>query len=218
MLEALGIGARGKENALYARLLDNFTVKWSSRFGQLLWELRPSDALPKLIVLLKDDSLSVDERAEVLDALSAQAKPEAALAVAEFVQAADQPQELVEKSFARLSQQLYSEWTEMRSNPVVLSAVRKDFRRQHSRPRHWNWPVTEDSKPGCGSSGLAKSDASAEALVRRWRLGRTKNEAYLAELEPMVQSGEVKLRVAAVRAIGSLKAKNLEPQMKKLLL
>ena len=106
----------GRKTRLYARLLDNFTVKWSSRFGQLLWELRPSDALPSLIALLKDDSLSVPERVEVLEALSAQAKPEAALAVAEFVQAANQPQELVEKSFARLSQQLYSEWTEMRSN------------------------------------------------------------------------------------------------------
>jgi putative heme-binding domain-containing protein len=49
-------------------------------------------------------------------------------------------------------------------------------------------------------------------------LGRTKDEAYLAELEPMVQNGDVKLRVAAVRAIGSLKPKNLEPQLKKLLM
>ena len=91
----------GRKTRSMPGFLDNFTVKWSSRFGQLLWELRPSDALPKLIALLKDDSLSLDERAEVLDALSAQAKPEAALAVAEFFLAADQPQELVEKSFAR---------------------------------------------------------------------------------------------------------------------
>ncbi len=141
MLEALGIGARGKENALYARLLDNFTVKWSSRFGQLLWEFRPSDALPKLITLLKDDSLSLDERAEVLDALSAQAKPEAALAVTEFFLAADQPQELAEKSFARLSQQLYSEWTELRSNPVSCRLSEREFKLRHSRPRLSNWPA-----------------------------------------------------------------------------
>jgi putative membrane-bound dehydrogenase-like protein len=221
MLEALGIGARGKENALYARLLDSFTVKWSSRFGQLLWELRPSDALPSLIGLLKDDSLSVDERAEVLDALSAQAKPEAALAVAEFVQAADQPQGLVEKAFTRLVQQLYSEWIEMRSNPVVLSAVRKGFHTPALQAQAVELAGDmEDRSLGEDLLALAKSETSLEAVRVQaiGALGRTKNEAYLAELEPMVQSGDVKLRVAAVRAIGSLKAKNLEPQMKKLLL
>jgi len=221
MLEALGIGARSKENLLYARLLDNFTVKWSSRFGQLLWVLRPSDALPKLIALLKDDSLSVDERVEVLDALSAQAKPEAALAVTEFFQAADQPRELTEKSFARLAQQLYSEWTELRGNPAVLSAVRKGIQTPALQAQALELAGDlEDPNLGPDLLALAKSEAGPEAarVQAIEALGRTKKDAYVTELEPMVQSGEVKLRVAAVRAIGSLKAKNLEPQMKKLLL
>jgi len=221
MLEALGIGARGKENALYARLLDNFTVKWSSRFAQLLWELRPSDALPKLIALLKDDSLSLAERGEVLDALSAQAKPEAASAVVEFFLAADQPQELVEKSFARLSQQLYSEWTEMRSNPAVLSAVRKGFRISALQAQALDLAGDLEAPTlGADLLALAKSESGAESVRIQAiaALGRTKDEAYLAELEPMVQSGDVKLRVAAVRAIGNFKTRNLEPQMKKLLL
>lgn len=221
MLEALGIGARGKENALYNRLLDNFTVKWSSRFGQLLWEFRPSDALPKLIALLKDDSLSIEERTEVLDALAAQPKPEAALAVAEFFQAADQPRELTEKSFARLSQQLYSEWTEMRGNPVVLSAVRKAFQLAALQAQALELAGDfEDPSLGADLLALARSEANPEAVRVQaiTALGRTKNEAYLSDLEPMVQSGDVKLRVATVRAIGSLKPKNLEPQMKKLLL
>jgi putative heme-binding domain-containing protein len=221
MLEALGIGARGKENVLYARLLDNFTVKWSSRFGQLLWELRPSDALPSLIGLLKDDSLLVAERTEVLDALSAQAKPEAALAVAEFFQSADQPQELVEKSFARLAQQLYSEWIEMRSNPVVLSAVRKGFQTPALQAQALELAGDlEDPSLGADLLAVAKSEANPEAVRVQAvaALGRTKNEAYVADLEPMVQRGDVKLRVSAVRAIGNLKAKNLEAQMKQLLL
>ena len=221
MLEALGIGARGKENALYARLLENFTVKWSSRFGQLLWEFRPSDALPSLITLLKDDSLSVPERIEVLDALSAQAKPEAALAVAEFFQATGQPQELVEKSFARLSQQLYSEWTEMRTNPVVLSAVKKGLQTPALQAQALELAGDlEDRGLGPDLLSLAKMEANPEAVRVQAiaALGRTKDEAYLAELEPMVQNGDVKLRVAAVRAIGSLKPKNLEPQLKKLLM
>lgn len=221
MLEALGIGARGKENALYARLLDNFTVKWSSRFGQLLWEFRPSDALPKLIALLKDDSLSVEERTEVLDALAAQAKPEAALAVAEFFQAADQPRELTEKSFACLSQQLYSEWTEMRGNPVVLSAVRKGMQTPTLQAQALELAGDfEDPSLGADLLALAKSEANPESVRVQAiaALGRTKQEAYLSDLEPMIQSGDVKLRVAAVRAVGSIRAKNLEPQMKKLLL
>jgi len=221
MLEALGIGARGKENALYARLLDMFPSNWNSRFGNLLWELRPSDAVPKLIALLKDGNLTVQERSEVLDALAAQAKPEAALAVAEFVQAADQPQELVEKSFARLAQQLYSEWTEIRSNPVVLSAVKKGFQTPALQSQALELAGDlEDPSLGADLLAIAKSETSPEEVRVQsvTALGRTKNDAYLADLEPMVHSGDVKLRVAAVRAVGNLKPKNLEPQMKKLLL
>lgn len=221
MLEALGIGARGKENPLYARLRENFTTLWSSRFGDLLWEFRPSEALPNLIQLLKDETLQIDERAEVLDALTAQAKPEAALAVAEFFQLANQPQQLVEKAFGCLARQLYSEWIEMRSNSVVLEAVRKGIRTPALQEQALELAADlEEGSLGSDLLSLAKSEASSEAvrLQAISALGRTKNKAYVADLEPMVHSGDVKLRVGAVRAIGNLKPQNLEAELRKLLL
>ncbi|MCI0628581.1 MAG: c-type cytochrome [Acidobacteria bacterium] len=221
MLEAIGIAARGKENALYARLQEMFPGKWNSRLGNLLWVLRPTQALPNLISLFKDDSLPVEERMEALDALSAQAQAEAGLAVAEFVQTAEQPKELVEKSFARLAQRLYSEWVDLRKNSSVMAAVKKSLKSPALQARALELAGDlEDAELGAELLALARSEAGVEeARVQAIEaLGRTRNEAYLAELEPMVQSGAVKLRVAAVRAIGNIKPKSLEAQMKKLLL
>ena len=110
----------------------------------------------------------------------------------------------------------------MRSNPVGPVGSQKGISDSGAPgPGSGTWPATwRTQRLGADLLALAKSEASPEAVRIQaiGALGRTKNDAYLAELEPMVQSGDVKLRVAAVRAIGSLKAKNLEPQMKKLLL
>lgn len=221
MLEALGIAARGKENALYTSLKEAMPGKWSSRLGQLIWELRPSQALPDLITLLKDAELTHEERLEVLQALSVQASPEAGLAVAEIVQDSGQPRELVEKAFERLCQRLYSEWRDLRKNPAILTAVRQGLKSPGLQHQALELAGDlEDAELGSELLLMAKSPASSEEVRASavQALGRTRNEAYVAELEPLIQTGEVRLRVAAVRALGNLKPSNLEAQMRKLVL
>ena len=66
-LEALGIAARGRENALYARL------KGDPHVLQFAWEFRPSDALPYLISHLRDSTA-------VVDALAVMPQPAAGVA------------------------------------------------------------------------------------------------------------------------------------------
>lgn len=221
MLEALGIAARGKENALYAALRDFFPNRWNSRLGQMIWEFRPPQALPDLIGWFKDESLSTEERTEVLQALSAQASAEAGLVVAEFVRSSEEPKALVEKAFERLAKQLFSEWIDLRKNPAVLAAIKKGFQSAALRAQALELAGDlEDPEFGPDLLAMAKSAENAAELrsLAIQALGRTGNSAYLPELEQMMQTGEVELRVMALRSIGQLKPGNLESQMRKLIL
>jgi putative membrane-bound dehydrogenase-like protein len=221
MLEALGVAARGKENALYPLLREVFPSEWSSRLGQLLWEFRPSQALPDLISWFKNEGLSAGERLEALQALSAQAAPEAGLAVAEFVHSAEEPKELVERAFERLSMQLFSEWRELRSNPAVVAAVKKGLQ-SPSLQTHALELAGDLENPQLGPDllAMAKHQANSEEVraAAILGLGRTGDETYVPELEQMMQSGEIGLRVMALRGLASLKPKTLESQMRKLVL
>src|SRR5712692_2121660 len=99
-LEALGVAVRGRENVLYTKLREAFPEKWDSRFGQLIWEFRPSEALPYLVASLNSDSLSLQQRGEALDALAAMASSKAGEAVAVFLNSHDASPQLGEKAFA----------------------------------------------------------------------------------------------------------------------
>ncbi len=57
-LEALGIGARGREDALFHRLRAA-NPTWSSAWAQLLWELRAPASLDYLVSTLTDNGLGV---------------------------------------------------------------------------------------------------------------------------------------------------------------
>src|SRR4029453_10201821 len=70
-LEALGIAARGREDALYARLKNDAATKSSAAFSQLLWELRPWTALPDLVAVANSAAASSEQRKTALDTLGA---------------------------------------------------------------------------------------------------------------------------------------------------
>jgi putative heme-binding domain-containing protein len=112
-LEALGIGARGRENLLYPRLREAFPG-WTPLLGELLWEFRPSDALP---------FLSSHASKGALDALAALPSADAARAVAQLAAGADAA--LADRAFAHLGRRLFSEWSGFRGDRAVIAAVRK---------------------------------------------------------------------------------------------
>src|SRR5258708_38961197 len=80
-LEALGIAARGREEAIYARLRAQRDGITPAVFNQLLVELRPKTALPDLIAVVNDGAADVRRRLQALDALGSMQCPEAAHAV-----------------------------------------------------------------------------------------------------------------------------------------
>src|SRR5260370_207017 len=65
--------------------------------------------------------VSMKDRGEGLAGLTASAAPEAGRAVAELIDSADPPPELVARAFGNLSHRLFSEWIELRKDPAVIA-------------------------------------------------------------------------------------------------
>ncbi|MGH9662510.1 MAG: HEAT repeat domain-containing protein, partial [Bryobacteraceae bacterium] len=193
-LEALGIGARGKENALYARLRKDYM---GPHLFKLLWEFRPPDALPQLI-----SSAPVDDRA--LEALAAMPQAEAGRAVAAMGQ----------KGFEKLSVRLFSEWVDLRKDPAVVAAIRAALQSGPTQMRALELAdELEDPQYGPELLDVARSAAASEeargAAIQA--LGKTRDARHLPLFEQTLKSAATPLRVRAVRAIASVRPANLDP-------
>ncbi len=110
-LEALGIAARGREDALFHKLRETNTA-WSTNWAELLWELRAPASLPYLAAILSDTGLGDRQRIEALDALAAMASPDAARAVESIITTESTPAAIVARAFEHLRRQLFSQWTD----------------------------------------------------------------------------------------------------------
>ena len=124
-LEALGIAARGREDALYARLKTDNAGKPNPAFAQLVWGLRPKTALPDLVEMVGNGSAATQSRAMALDTLGAMQWPEAARAVEAFIVAPSSPPALAERAFGLYGRQLSSLWSDARTSPAFPSVMRK---------------------------------------------------------------------------------------------
>ena len=112
-LEALGIAARGREDALFHKLRETHAA-WSTTWAELLWELRAPASLPYLVAILSDTGLGDRQRIEALDALAAMASPDAARAVESIITMESTPAAIGARAFEHLRRQLFSQWTDAR--------------------------------------------------------------------------------------------------------
>ncbi|HEY6124276.1 MAG TPA: c-type cytochrome, partial [Steroidobacteraceae bacterium] len=89
-LEAWGIGATGKEDALYTALAasqpDSDATKWPATYADLVWRLTPRAAVPAFAARAGADVLSVSERSKATTALGFIPSSEAATALLDVAQ------------------------------------------------------------------------------------------------------------------------------------
>ncbi len=122
-LEALGIAARGLENRLYSRLRVESTA-WSTRLGHLLWEFRPSDALPYLTGAVGDSTWELPDRIEALEALAAMPSLDAGQTVARLAGDQAAPAALRQQAFLLVTRRVFSEWSDLRKSAAVVASAR----------------------------------------------------------------------------------------------
>ena len=92
-LEALGLGAEGKEAQLYSALKRTFgaPAQWSESAAWIAWRLHTVQAVPAMKERLIAAGLPVEERKRMLDALAFVADRSAAVAIMEAAQTNDFP-------------------------------------------------------------------------------------------------------------------------------
>jgi putative membrane-bound dehydrogenase-like protein len=206
-LEALGIAARGREDAIYARMKSQNGGKISATQAGILWELRPRTALPDLVARINNASLSEADRAMALDTLGHMQWPEAARALESFITASGTPTPLVERAFHLYSHQLFSLWMDARKSPALQAVMQKGF----SLPGTQSAAVTVADALGDRQYlpellAFAKQEsASPEARALAVESVATVRDAqYLKDFQSLAAAGAAPVRVAAIRAVGLL--------------
>ena len=109
-LESLGLGATGKESALFARALELFEggLLGEERLREITWRLHPSESIATLSAWTLDRSLAAEERARLLDALAFVPEREAADAM--FLAASIGPEDLREHARWWLDHRATNDW------------------------------------------------------------------------------------------------------------
>jgi putative membrane-bound dehydrogenase-like protein len=89
-LEAWGIGASGKEDAVYEALAKSQKQRdaslWPAQYADLVWRLTPAAAVPAFMARAQATSLPASERTKAITALGFIATREAALALLDIAQ------------------------------------------------------------------------------------------------------------------------------------
>ena len=211
-LAALGMAARGREDALYERLRAE-NPGLSPAFAQLLRELRPPASLSPMIALLQDQARPIDERLRAMEVLAVMESTEAARAVTGLLAADGTPAPLVERAFAHVRRQLFSLWIDARKSPEVAIAIRKALKTPGLQAGGVELAsAVGDPQFGPDLLALARS-ASADEAVRAAAvdvLALDRGAASLDDLDALLTSGPPAVRASAMYAIGLRAPPDLE--------
>ena len=206
-LEALGIAARGREEALYGRLREQRAAVPPDVYDQLVIELRPKTALSDLTAAVNDAGVDLDRRTRMLDALGSMQWPEAARAVESLITNASTPAPLVERAFRHYSRQLFSMWPDARKSAQLPGVLRLALTIDTLRP------VAIDTIDALGDAQFVPDlvnvsrTPSVAPEVRAAAvdvIGRARIAEQAPALESLAADGPLPVRVAAVRARGLL--------------
>lgn len=73
-LEAIGLGAAGKENEVWKHLRNSLgfsdSSKWTDTFARITWRLWPSNAIPDLVKRAQNSKLSIDQRKFAIESIA----------------------------------------------------------------------------------------------------------------------------------------------------
>ncbi len=221
-LEALGIAARGREDALYARLRSQFvgptnnesiredprqSASSNPSVQHVVWVMRPKTAIPDLIGMMNDPKRSIADRTVAVGALGSMEWPEAARAIEQLILSNGIPPELVESAFAVYNRELFSMWTDARRAPMFPQVVRKAFATPGTQAAAVDLATRlADTQLLPDLLALAKQpSAPAEARAAAIEsLATTGDAKYLEEFRSLAASGPTEVRAAAVRGVGTI--------------
>jgi putative membrane-bound dehydrogenase-like protein len=207
-LAALGIGARGRENALFAQLREAYPGPHHAALVALLWEFRPKTALPYLTAVMNDASLPMTRRLPALDAIAGMQWPEAAAAVEAVILDDKTPAVLLDRAYSHYRHQIVSMWGDSAKTPAAEAVLKKGLRIPSTQIKAVELAnAVGDVRYLAELLALARDEQASEdarlaAIEAGGRLAGAEQAA--AEFDALTRTGPTAVRAAAVRAIGSL--------------
>ncbi len=207
-LEALGIAARGREDAIYARMKSQGSARITPAQAGILWELRPRTALPDLVAARSTTRRSRRRTARWRSTRSGRCNGRKRPARSKrSSRRPNVPTPLVERAFNNYSHQLFSLWMDARTSAALPDVMKKGF-----------------SLPGTQSAAVTVADAlgdrqylpqliafakqeSANADARSLAIesvATARDAQYLSDFQALAAAGVPAVRVSAIRAVGVL--------------
>ncbi|MDE0103968.1 MAG: hypothetical protein OXN89_16465 [Bryobacterales bacterium] len=183
-LAALGIGASGIEDDLYAALSAG-RRGLTPQLAALYRILQAPSSLGQLSAIALDSTRSPTERMGALDVVGWQAEPQASRTVATIAGSNGEPLELRNRALYFMSKQLFSEWRERRDDTHVVAGIGRAL-----------------DSPGTRTAALRVAELSPH-LALAPRLMRLASSKVAAEEH----------RVTALRTLGALGGQEVESML-----
>lgn len=207
-LEALAIGARGREEALYARMKARpIAGQAGDATASLVWALRPKGAIPDLVAAANEAGRPLAQREAAVDALVNMEWPEARQAIELLIASPATPEGLAGRAFAGFARQVFSLWPDARTSAGLGDVVRRGLAIRPAQTaavdlvgRLADRQFLPDLRT-LAATNAADPEARSSAVTL---LATTRDVAYLKEFQALATAGPTPVRVAAVRAAGSL--------------
>jgi len=225
-LEALGIAARGREDALYAKLREIHPA-WNATFGNLLWELRAPASLTFVSDTARNPSLDATTL-QALEVVASMEPLEAARAVEALITDATTPPDLRERAFTHYRRQVFSLWTARQKSSELAAVLKVGLAAAALQPGavelanalgDWKFAPDLIALASSASADEATRAAAVDALgTMRYADDPVGARHAVPLLERLSQNGPIAVRAAAVRALGFVSSGDLEGRMRGILL
>lgn len=204
-LEAIGIAARGREDAIYARLKATPSARSARAGQQLVWVMRPQGAIADLVQVLGDAGRSEDERLMAADTLGNMQWPEATRAIEAAILAPATAPAVRERAFSTWARQIFSLWPGAREASDAPRIIRRAFEQPSTQTAAVDLVARLGDRQFLPDVvALARLEAAApEARAAAVSLVATSGDRrYLDDMRRLGEQGDPVVRVAAVRGLG----------------
>ncbi len=215
-LAALGIAARGAEDALF-RALRSQRPAWDPKTSDLYRVLQAPASRRYLTSVAGDPAVPADRRVEALDALGWLPGEPVALAVASIASDGSSPPELRRRALYFLGKQLFSEWSDHRRHARVLAAVGAALDDPATRPAGLELASLLADPSMAAQLQRFAADESADEAERATAiraLGATRGPGSADMLRRQLSEGPAALRLAAVDGLAAANPDDLESTLR----
>ena len=219
-LGALGIASEGAEDELFSALRRKYPA-WSAKLGDLYWVLQAPTSRRYLTGIVRDRTRPLDDRLKALDALGWQPSADVARTVSAIAGDSVEADAIRNRALYLLSKQVFSEWSDQRSEPYLVAAVGRSLAKSETRSAALELSaLLADPTLAPELRRLAVDEAAEEAdrVVAIKTLGAIGGSAAEAMLSEQLSQGPEALRIAAMEGLWAASAGGLYQRLQELIL